>query len=50
MIQDTLKIGQKYTIVPRARERVRERASEQTNAAAREQSEQYEASSAEQAS
>ena len=45
VIQDTLKIGQKYTIVPRARERVSERASERTIAAARER-----ASSAEQVS
>ena len=31
VIQETLKIGQKYSIVPRARERVSERASERAN-------------------
>ena len=50
VIQDTLKIEQKYSIGPRARKRVSERASERMNAAARERREQYEASSAEQAS
>ena len=44
VIQDTLKIGQKYSVVPRARERVSKRASEQTQRRA------SEASSVEQAS
>ena len=39
VIQDRLKIGQKYSIVPSARGRVSERASQRTNAAARERSE-----------
>ena len=50
VIQDTLETGQKYSIVPGAWERMSEQANERTNAAARERTEQYEASSAEQAS
>ena len=45
VIQDTLKVGQKYSTVPRAQERVSERASERVSAAER----ASEASSAEQA-
>ena len=35
VIQDTLKIGQKYSIVPRARKRVSERANESAKRSAR---------------
>ena len=45
VIQDTLEIGQKYSTVPRAQERVSERASERVSAAER----VSEASSAEEA-